>query len=107
MELNREQIIKALECCTYGGDKTKSQVEVCSPCPYFYEGNCTQVLKEHALALIKELTDENERIKADTIRNIKTHVHNKAIYPDGTREHGYITLKAFDSVIAEMLEHKK
>ena len=68
MELNRDQIIKALECCTYGGDQTKSQVEVCSPCPYFYEGNCTQVLKEHALALIKELTEEDKKLKAEADR---------------------------------------
>lgn len=61
MEL-KEQIIKALECCTYGGDITKSQVEVCSPCPYFNEGNCTDILKENALSLIKELTQANEML---------------------------------------------
>lgn len=61
MELNKEQIIKALECCTYGGDVTKSQVEVCSPCPYFNEGNCTDILKENALSLIKELTEESKK----------------------------------------------
>lgn len=105
--MERDQIIKALECCTYGGDKTKSQVEVCSPCPYFYEGNCTQLLKEHALALIKELVKENERIKADTIRNMRTHIFNKAVYPDGTREHGYISLKAFDSIIDGYLKGDK
>lgn len=52
MELNREQVIEALECCAYGGDFT----EVCSTCPYFHEGNCTDILKENALSLIKELT---------------------------------------------------
>lgn len=61
MEPNREQIIKALECCTYGGDITKSQAEVCSPCPYFHEGNCTDILKENALSLIKELTEQVEK----------------------------------------------
>lgn len=64
MELKRDEIIKALEVCTYGGDMTKSQVEVCSPCPYFHEGNCTDVLKENALSLIKELTEEKERLRA-------------------------------------------
>lgn len=61
MELKRDLIIKALECCTYGGDVTKSQVEVCSPCPYFNEGNCTDILKENALSLIKELTEESKK----------------------------------------------
>jgi hypothetical protein len=65
--LDREQIIKALECCTYGGDATKTQVEVCLPCPYFNEGNCTDILKENALSLIKQLTEENERLRADNI----------------------------------------
>lgn len=58
--LNAEQIIKAWECCAYGGDVTKSQVEVCLPCPYFNEGNCTDVLKENALALIKQLARERD-----------------------------------------------
>ena len=43
------------------------------------------------------------KLVSETIRDIKTQVYNKAVYPDGTREHGYITLKAFDSVIDEML----
>lgn len=63
--MERDDIIKALECCTYGGDFNKSQVEVCSPCPYFHEGNCTDVLKENALSLINELTEENERVKLE------------------------------------------
>ena len=61
MELNAEQIKKALECCAYGGDITKIQVEVCLSCPYFNEGNCTDVLKENALALIKS---QEQRIEA-------------------------------------------
>ena len=51
--------------CAYGGDFNKSQVEVCSPCPYFHEGNCTDILKENALSLIKELTKDNERLRAE------------------------------------------
>lgn len=104
-EVNREQTIKALEHCA-----SSTSGEACDGCPFNDMELCdreSNAIEKHALALIKELTEDNERIKADTIRHIKTHVHNKAVYPDGTREHGYITLKAFDSVIAEMLEHKK
>lgn len=61
MELKREQIIKALGCCTCEGDATKSQYEICWHCPYFNEGNCTDILKENALSLIKELTEQVEK----------------------------------------------
>ena len=50
MELNREQIIKAMECCTSGD---------CYPCPYGNIGaGCGDRKDEDALALIKELTEE-------------------------------------------------
>lgn len=52
MELNREQIIKALE--------------------YFIEDECcVRTVVHDALALIKELTDENERLRADTVREME------------------------------------
>ena len=55
MKLNREQIIKALECCISGDD--------CTLCPLCDERSCPCVLNENALSLIKELTEENERLK--------------------------------------------
>ena len=59
MEPNREQIIKALECCTLGG------CHDCRGCP---NGNhllsvCKRIAMEDALSLIKELTEENERLR--------------------------------------------
>ena len=57
MELNREQIIKALECCTS-----------CScgvDCPYYDSTLCQYHIMRDALSLIKELTEENERLRAD------------------------------------------
>ena len=61
MELNREQIIKALEWC--------SELRLCVDCPmraegYFsHSGNaCRKALMENSLSLIKELTEENERL---------------------------------------------
>jgi hypothetical protein len=59
-ELNREQIIKALECCT-------SEVTIefnCTACPYIGKG-CNSVVMRDALSLIKELTEENERLRAE------------------------------------------
>jgi hypothetical protein len=58
MELNRDQIVKALECC-YGGSK-------CSLCPlYGKDRYCFTELGADSLFLIKELTEENERLKAE------------------------------------------
>ena len=58
MELNAEQIKKALECCTTVGG--------CEKCPYYYKASCGLNLRRKALALIneqeqkiKELTEEN------------------------------------------------
>lgn len=61
--MNDNDIIRALECCV-SGDCTKSQVEVCKPCPYFHDGNCTDLLKSNALDLINRLQAENERLNS-------------------------------------------
>jgi hypothetical protein len=57
MELNREQIIKMLETIDEVGD--------CSRDCIFYNGkvhSCGGTIAKHALALIKELTEENEKL---------------------------------------------
>ena len=61
--MEREQIIKALECCTSG------YCYVGAGCPLAEDDNydddiakCTSELAQNALALIKELTKENERL---------------------------------------------
>ena len=57
MELNREQIIKALKCCSIG---------ICGSCPYDkWEAGCRDEMCGDAIALIKELTEENERLRAE------------------------------------------
>ncbi len=56
MKLNREQIIKALECCASEG---------CETCPYSRMptlANCVLFTMGNALALIKELTEDVERV---------------------------------------------
>jgi hypothetical protein len=105
--MEKEQIIKALECCTRG---RKSNEDIpCLECPYNEcnivggtserqtKGSCQWWLMKDATALIKELTEElekertwansmidnlrddirelteeNRRVKADTVREIKT-----------------------------------
>ena len=59
-ELNAEQIIKALECCTHRPR--------CRECPYTIK-QCENVRKD-ALALIKELTEKNEKIGIDNFNLI-------------------------------------
>lgn len=68
--LNAKQIKKALECCRH----SDSDEEYCADCPYRTVKYCAAKISENALALInsqeqriKELTEENERLRADTI----------------------------------------
>ena len=58
MELNRDQIIKAMECC-----QTPKWTK-CKSCPRESEDSlCMYRLTSDALSLIKELTVENERLR--------------------------------------------
>ena len=63
MELNREQIIKDLECCS-GEDKN------CDECSLVHKPTnrlCNMDLMADALSIIKELSEENERLKPSKI----------------------------------------
>ena len=55
MELNREQIKRALECCLK---------DECDKCGYTF-GDCQRNLMREALSLINELTEENEKLRAE------------------------------------------
>ena len=61
MELNRDQVIKALECISRVGDV------LCVGCDYRkYDGlACHRIGAKEALSLIKELSEENERLRAE------------------------------------------
>ena len=52
--MTREQIIKGLECCS-------STREMCDECPYGTLA-CIDLIKD-ALALVRELTEENARLR--------------------------------------------
>ena len=53
--MEKDLIIKALECCFSDGS--------CDGCPYTERVDCRRELERNALSLIKELTEENERLK--------------------------------------------
>ena len=59
MELNREQIVKALECCIIGD---------CEPCAYRSIINCRDHLCGDVLSLINELAEENEGLRAENTK---------------------------------------
>ena len=63
MELNRDQIIKALECCAKGD---------CDNCPCSF-GDCYYYLARDALALIRDLTEENERMGKQLFEVFRAH----------------------------------
>lgn len=58
-ELNRDQVVKALECCA-------SPTNMCKDCPMPEEVKddcrCMETISRNALALIKELAEENKAI---------------------------------------------
>ena len=57
-ELNREQIVKALECCASDG------CEFCPNSRMPAAANCVLFTMGNALSLINELTEENARLRA-------------------------------------------
>ena len=118
MELNREEIIKSLECCEQNN---------CRECPS--RGNCHE-LHSYALALIKELIEENEKLVDDlieqSIENVMLLMKQKRVKVDTVRKMqtmfeerldistcGYSTdevisdvLKTLERVTEEILEDK-
>ena len=89
MELNAEQIIKALECCIEGE---------CGGCTYDEQTACKEYLLNDALALIKELTEENEQFRYERGKLIeerdtfREYAYNMQRYVEGINhkeEEGY------------------
>lgn len=129
MELNRQQIIKALECCGRIGEYPHN----CGGCPMpktldnrgrFY---CRAFLAQDALALIRELTEENERlsrtrymvypdgrtemiptvesVRDDTVRKMQNRLKAK-FYIQGNPEYFTVCEELIDRVAKEMLEEE-
>ena len=110
MELNAEQIKKALECCATDDDCAGEQ------CPFYVDCQfCITRISKDALALIKELTDENEKIgienfnlicelshiKEDTVRKMQERLI--AEFRKDDRMNFYLR-KTLDQIAKEMLE---
>lgn len=58
MELNREQIVKALECCASG---------MCFACPLLGKEKCVRLLAEKSRTLIRELSDKLKTAREDAV----------------------------------------
>ena len=110
MELNREQIIKALECCV------KSE---CNKCP-LRDGRCANgEMGRLSLSLIKELNEENEELleknsnlhaacwelRADTVRKMQTEI--KKTFSAICKGEMVDLYRIIDQIAKEMLEEGK
>ena len=113
--LDRDQIVKALEC---GG--------TCRSCPYNKVVGCIRKREAAALALIRELIEENERLKqqryiaypdgrieliptvasvrADTVRKMKERLKEHLERPEFPCDSFTVTEEDIDRVASEMLE---
>ena len=125
--LNAEQIKKALECCA-----SADTVDACkNGCPIFEKGDdCECVsnptaLHKYALSLIKELTEENERLKElGTTKEIEKEIVRRETRADTVRKMQERLVKRFkgdkynvytvynihryiDQIAKEMLEDNK
>ncbi len=73
VKMEKEQIIRALECCTSG--------KPCRECEYKDKSKdtfgCRKKCLKDALALIKELTEENERLNDELKKRPKKLVITK------------------------------
>lgn len=120
MKFNREEIIKALECCS---DCDCYNAKMQEDCPLINVPFCKNYLRKQSLVLIKELTEENEfhrktisenaqmalevtideieKAKSDTVRKMQEKLKDK-LYSQGlgTGEISY----AIDHVAKEILE---
>ena len=117
MELNTEQIVKALGYCK------SPKLTKCYGCPREKEdGHCMYRLNEDALALIRELTEENERlresgvdyrnipyikseVRADTVRKMQERLKAQKFTHKNFGELVYV--EDIDQIAKEMVEDTK
>lgn len=131
MELNREQIIKALEFCSSGGNCINCSEDAKNP--RLSREGCMAAQMRDALALItsqeqriRELTEENKRlrderdrykryylnhdydrmeadIRADTVRKMQEKLHARKV-SYGNITFRVVSLDDIDQIAKEMLE---
>ena len=117
-ELNAEQIIKALECCCV--------ICYCNTCPYYkigeHKGICSRKMAKDAVAFIRNLTSDNEkigiqnfdlvcelsRIKEDTVREMQKNLKEYLDTFYNTGEDALLDIPdLIDQIAKEMLEGEK
>ena len=115
MELNREQIVKALEWCSSGRNCMKCSEDERSP--RLSKEGCMALQMRNALALIRELTVEldamrgaansykmhYEAAKADTVRKMQEAVLE--MFPSD-KEYTTISRRTVKRIAKEMLEEE-
>ena len=98
-KITDKEIVKALECCVTSGDFTKSQIEICSPCPYADCGDCTGLLKANALDLInrqEKLIKKLEKVEYFADKTITTlQAENERLKEDVSKARRKALLEAF------------
>ena len=97
MELNREQIVKAL-------DAFHNRILSGKLAEKVTESEMMAVVD--ALALIRELTDEVAKAKADTVRKMQERLKEKRIKPEFPWDDFFVTETDIDQTAKEMLEDK-
>jgi hypothetical protein len=96
MEINREQLIRELDCCVY--DETCAACETVN-CSYNKLGSdCISGIMTDALSLIKELMEENDMLKEQNAGLVK-----EAVFSPMERAHHTIVVR---TATAEMMREK-
>lgn len=106
--MNREQIIKALECC--------SEAIFCARCPAVGFCDGVETLMANALALIRHVDDDRVQMKIATVRKTAERIKQAICdntYPDFNKDgkpvnvwsavNGY---DAIDKIVEEMLNER-
>lgn len=104
--MEKEQIIKALECCSSGHTST-----ACKECPLRYEeGTCdddSNYVMIQALSLIREQDKRIEEIKDATVRKMADRLKEKIIdvdTDDATLWMECVNVEDIDQIAKEILE---
>lgn len=79
MELDREQTIKALECC-------EKEPKDCPSCPLTRDYSpCSTTMAKNALSLINELTEENENLHATRTELTRVQEENERLRAENAK----------------------
>ena len=96
-DMDRDKIIKALECCILRA--------TCVPCPYRKVVGCIRKRESDSLDLIRDLMAENESVRADTVRDVMIELSAMiGTYQTDSVIRVADVFKMLSSILKEMLE---